>query len=58
MDEVTNYISFIKDSIEKTIAFKDSGLSNNLIINELNVKTNASSTISNLVRESRQLTAV
>ena len=50
MDEATNYISFIKDSIEKIIAFKDSGLSNNLIINELNVKTNASSTISTLVK--------
>ena len=50
MDEATTYITFIKDSIDKIIAFKDSGLSNNLIINELNVKTNASSPISTLVK--------
>tara|TARA_Y100000991_G_C21974485_1_gene351382 strand:- start:3324 stop:5210 length:1887 start_codon:yes stop_codon:yes gene_type:complete len=50
MDEATTYITFIKDSIDKIIAFKDSGLSNNLIINELNVKTNASSPLSTLVK--------
>tara|TARA_Y100001978_G_scaffold104565_1_gene93455 strand:+ start:3582 stop:5468 length:1887 start_codon:yes stop_codon:yes gene_type:complete len=50
MDEATTYITFIKESIDKIIAFKDSGLSNNLIINELNVKTNASSPLSTLVK--------
>ena len=50
MDEATTYISFIKDSIDKIIAFKDSGLSNNLIINELKVKTNPSSPLSTLVK--------
>ena len=50
IDEATTYITFIKETIDKIIEFKSSGLANNLIINELNVKTNASSPLSTLVK--------
>ncbi len=50
MDEATTYLNSIKDSIDKIIEFKDSGLKNNLIINELNIKSNASSPLSTLVK--------
>jgi hypothetical protein len=43
-------LNFIKDSIDKIIEFKGSGLKNNLIINELNIKSNASSPLSTLVK--------
>jgi phage tail sheath protein FI len=50
MDEAKTYLNFIKDSIDKIIEFKGSGLKNNLIINELNIKSNASSPLSTLVK--------
>ena len=33
-------LRLLKETIDKIIEFKSSGLANNLIINELNVKTN------------------
>jgi hypothetical protein len=50
MDEATGYLTFIKTAVDKIIEFKGSGLKNNLITNELNVKTNASSPLSTLVK--------
>jgi hypothetical protein len=50
MDEATGYLTFIKAAIDKIIEFKGSGLNNSLITNELNVKTNASSPLSTLVK--------
>jgi hypothetical protein len=50
MDEATGYISFIKEAADKILEFKGSGLKNNLITNEFNVKTNASSSLATLVK--------
>lgn len=50
LDEASTYITFIKTAIDKILEFKGSGLKNNLIINELNVKTNPSSTLSTLLK--------
>ena len=50
MDEATTYLSFIKDSVDKIIELKSSGLKNNLIVNQLNIKTNASSALAGLVK--------
>ena len=49
-DEATIYITFIKTAIDKILEFKGSALKNNLIINELNVKTNPSSPLSTLLK--------
>ena len=50
MDEATGYISFIKEAADKILEFSGSGLKNNLITNEFNVKTNASSSLATLVK--------
>jgi len=50
LDEATTYITFIKTAIDKILEFKESALKNNLIINELNVKTNPSSPLSTLLK--------
>ncbi len=50
MDEATGYITFIKESVDKILEFKKSGLKNNLITNELSIKTNASSAVATLVK--------
>lgn len=49
-EELSHYATIIKEVAEKIIEFKSSGLKNNLIENEIKLKTNSSSALANICR--------
>lgn len=50
IDELSHYVKIIKEIAEKVIGFKDSGLKNSLIENEIKIKINSSSALANICR--------
>lgn len=50
-DELNHYLTVIKDLVTKIIELRDSGsIKNNVLKNELGIKTNASSTLANVMQ--------
>lgn len=50
-DELTHYLTVLKDLVDKVIELRDSGnIKNSTLVNELNVKTNESSVFASLVK--------